>query len=89
MKSMWFLLAFLLALPCLAEPRLLLAPRDLDRIQRVAQEQPWAGGKTVDLYTKDTAGSLRIFAPQAEVIRVNGRAVDAAHDGDNRKVALR
>ena len=42
MKSMLFLLVFLLALPCLAEPRLLLAPRDIDRIQKVAKEQPWA-----------------------------------------------
>jgi hypothetical protein len=46
---MRFALALLLALPAFAEPRLLLAPRDLDRIQKLAHDQPWAAKVVGDL----------------------------------------
>jgi hypothetical protein len=39
---MRFALAFVFALTALGEPRLLLGPKDIDRIRKTAQDQPWA-----------------------------------------------
>jgi hypothetical protein len=53
----------------------------------VPAEAEWsADGKTVDLYLK--AGGVRVYAPHAEAIRVNGRPVGAARDGDYRRVTV-
>jgi hypothetical protein len=42
-------LALLCALPAFAEPRLLLGPADLDRIQKLAHDQAWAAKVIADL----------------------------------------
>jgi hypothetical protein len=49
-------------------------------------EADWSpDGKTVDLYAKP--GTIRVYAPNATTIRLNGKAVETSVDGDFRKVS--
>jgi hypothetical protein len=53
-------------------------------------ESEWsADGKTVELRLKSASGPVRVYAPQAEAVRVNGHSVDSAREGDYRKLTVR